>query len=172
MLVKIRRNDFEVLNDVSLIWACIEPTIQLIRGKNFIVKSEVYAHLTTGQQALLMFQVLYGHTTKGIEEFYSHLSYLLSNKGVWSQLKNGMQYFGDYEMLHILEKMDGIFQSLKTEKFIEAVEQHNVLIAKNPELSASMIILNQSLSDVFPSSIKRVATYIRKNPDEFVQIID
>lgn len=54
-----------------------EPTIQQVRGKNFVVKSEVYSHLTTGKRALLMFQMLYGHTSKGVEEFYSHLSYLL-----------------------------------------------------------------------------------------------
>jgi hypothetical protein len=174
-LITVKRKDFESLNDVSLIWTCIQPAIQQVRGKNFAVKSEVYAHLTSGQRALLMFQVLYGHTSKGIEEFYSNLSYLLSNKGVWSQLKKGMQYFGDYDMVQILEKMDIVFQSIKTEEFKESAEQHNVLIAridKNAELSASMSLLNKSLSDTLPLTIKLVATYIRDNVDEFVQFID
>ncbi|MHB8061929.1 MAG: hypothetical protein ACYDG2_04725 [Ruminiclostridium sp.] len=175
MLVTVKRNEFEALNDVSLIWTCIEPTIQQIRGKNFVVKSEAYSHLTTGQRALLMFQMLYGHTSKGVEEFYFNLSYLLINEGVWSQLKKGMQYFEDYDMVQVLEKMDIVFQSQKTEEFEKSAEQHKVLIAdtdKNAELSASMSLLNKSLSDTLPLSIKLVATYIRDNADEFVQFSD
>ncbi len=78
-------------------------------------------------------------------------------------------------MIQILEKMDIGFQSLKTEEFKESAEQHNVLAAdidKNAELSASMSLLNKSLSDTLPLTIKLVATYIRNNVDEFVQFID
>jgi BMFP domain-containing protein YqiC len=174
-LITVKRKDFEALNDVSLIWTCIEPTIQQIRGKNFVVKSEAYASLNPGQRALLMFQVLYGHSSNGIEEFYLHLSYLLSNKEVWSQLKNAMRYFKDYDMAQILEKMDIVFQSLTAEEFNENAEQHNVLITsvnKNAELSESISILNKSLSETLPLSIKLVASYIRDNVDEFVQLID
>ncbi len=175
MLITVKRKDFESLNDISLIWICIEPAMQQARGRNFAVKSEVYAHLTPGQRALFMFQMLYGHTSKGVEEFYSHLSYLLSNDGVWSQLKKGMQYFGDYNMIQILEKMNIVFQSLTTEEFKESVEQHNALIVdidKNAELSASMSLINKSLSETLPLTIKLVATYIRDNVDEYVQLID
>jgi hypothetical protein len=174
MLVTMKRKDFEALNDVSLIWTCIEPTIQQVRGKNFVVKSDVYAQLSTGQRALLMFQMLYGHTSNGVEEFYSHLSYLLLNKGVWSQLKNGMRYFGDYDMIQVLEKVELFFQRLKMEEFKDSEEPHNILAGfdKNAELSASMLLLNRSLRDTLPSTTKRVATYIRENVNEFVQFID
>lgn len=163
------------MNDVSLIWACIGPTMQQVRGRNFVVKSEIYATLTPGQRALFMFQVLYGHTLYGVEEFYSHFSYLLSNKSFWSQLKKGMQYFEDYAMLQILEQMDIVFQSLEIEKSKESVEQYNILIAdidKNTELSTSISLLNKSLNDTLPLTVKLVATYIRDNADEFVKLID
>lgn len=175
MLTTLKRQMFESLNDISLIWACIEPTIQQIRGKNFTVKSEVYSHLTAGQQALLMFQVLYGHTTRGVREFYSHLSYLLSNKGTWSQLKKGMQFFEAHDMLQLLENMDIVYQGLRTEGFNEAADQHNTLIDsidKNTELSTIMDRLDKSLSDILPLTIKLVAVYIRNNLDEFVQLTD
>lgn len=158
MVVTVNRKDFEALNDVSLIWTCIEPAMQQARGKNFVVKSEVYSHLTTGQRALFMVQMLCGHISGGVEEFYSHLSYLLSNNGVWSQLKKGMQYFGDSDMVQILEKMDMVYQSLKTEEFKESTEQYNVL--------------NKSLGAALPLTINRVAAYIRDNEDEFVQFVD
>jgi len=161
MLKTAKRKDFEVLNDIALIWCCIEPTIEKIRGKNFTIKSEFYSQLNPGQRALLMVQMLYGHTSTGVEEFYSHQSYLLSNRGVWSQLKKGLQYFGDFTMVRILEKMDIVFQSLKTEEFEE-----------NAELTATMSLLNQSLRDALPLTLKLVAAYIRNNAEEFVQFID
>ncbi len=167
MFITVKRKDFETLNDVSLIWTCIEPAILQARGKSFTIKSEVFANLTAGQRALFMFQVLYGHISKGVEEFYSHLSYLLSNKGVWLQLIEGMKYFRDYDMVKILEKMDLVFK--------EIAQQHNALIVsidKNTELSASMSLINRSLSDTLPSTIKLVATYIRDNTDEFVEVVD
>ncbi len=172
MLVTVKRKDFEVMNDISLIWTCIEPTIQQIRGKNFEIKSKAYASLNLGQRSLLMFQMLYGHTSNGAEEFYTHQYYLLSNEGVWSQLKKGMQYFGDYDMMFILEKMEMDFKSQKTEEYINAVEQPSILFNKYTELSSSKSNLNKLLRDAFPSSIKLVATYIRNNTGEFVQFID
>lgn len=172
MLIMINRKKLEELDDISLIWTCIEPTIQLIRGKSFAVKTEAYTHLTTGQRALLMFQMLYGHTKNGVEEFFSHQAYLLLNKGVWSQLKKGMQYFGDYNMMQLLEQMDIEFQNLKTDEFNELVEQHSVLIDNKAESSVSMSILNQSFREALPSTIKQVANYIRNNSDEFIKLID
>jgi hypothetical protein len=172
MLVAIKRKDFEKLDDISLIWACIEPTIQKVRGRNFTIKSEVYLQLNDGQKALLMFQVLYGHTLHGIEEFYSHLSYLLSNKGMWSQLKIGMRYFGDLNMMQIIEKMEIDFQSLKTEDFDETTEQHNALIDINAELSSSINLINKSFFEALPTTIEIVAAYIRNNTDEFVEFTD
>lgn len=173
MLVTIKQKDFEAFEDASLIWACIEPTIQQVRGKSFTIKSEVYVTLTPGQRALLMFQMLYGHTTNGIETFFSHLAYLLSNQGVWSQLKKGMEYFGDQDMVQILEKMNTVFQNQNREEFIESAEQNNVLVDfdQDVELSASVNLLNKSLSDTIPLSIERVATYIRNNINEYAQII-
>ncbi len=174
-MITVKRKDFEALNDVSLIWTCIGPTIQQIRGKDFVVKSEAYAPLNPGQRALLMFQVLYGHTSNGVEEFYSHLSYLLINKAVWPQLKKGMKYFGDYDMVQILEKMDIAYQSLKVDEYNENTEPHSVYITgtyKKAELSESLSNINKSLSDTLPLSIKLVASYIRDNVNEFVQLTD
>lgn len=69
MLVKMKRTQFNSLDHITLAWKCIEPTIQQIRGKNLNVKSQVYAQLTQGQKALLMFWILYGHTRNGVARF-------------------------------------------------------------------------------------------------------
>lgn len=166
MLVTGKQKDFEALDDVSLIWTCIAPAMQQARGKNFAVKSEAYSHLTIGQRALFMFQVMYGHTTKGIEEFYSNLAYLLSNKDVWSQLKKGMQYFGDHNMMQIVERMEVLRESAEQDIILTAGFDRNI------ELYSAISLINKSFSDTLLRTIRRVAAYIRDNPDEFVKITD
>lgn len=175
MLEAVKRKDFAVLKDSSLIWTCIEPTIRQVQGKNFHVKAEAYSQLTIGQRALFMFQVLYGHTSNGVGEFYSSLSYLLSNKDVWTQLKKAMEYFGDYDMCKIVEKMDLEYQKIKIEKVEEGAEQDFAvadIISKNAELYPSISFLNKELTDTLSLTIKRVAAYVRNNADEFVLFID
>lgn len=160
-MITVKREDFEILEDDALIWTCIGPTILNIRGRNFSVKSEEYALLNPGQRALLMFRVLYGHSSNGVGELYSHLAYLLVNPGVWSQLKNGVTFFGDDDMAQIIEKMETIYQGQKEGVF-----------EKNAEVSESLNDLNQALRETLPLSVKLVASYIRSHAEEFVQIVD
>lgn len=171
----MQRQEFNAYDDTMLIWTCIKPVILLIRGKNFSIKSEVYTRMTTAQRALLMFQMLYGHTSEGVIEFYTHLSYLLSNNGVWMQLKKAMQYFGDDDMLNLLNEMDIVFQSLNAKEFHENAEQYNSNmegVQNNSALFASLGELDTALHHALPSTIQRVSTYIRNHPDEFVRFQD
>lgn len=111
MLVRMKWQVFKSLDYGDLGWACIEPTIQQIRGKDFTVKSKVYAQLTTGQQGLLTFRVLYDHARNSVHEFYCWVSFLLVESKTWSEIKIGLQYFRDDAMLRFLEE---------TEDFLEA----------------------------------------------------
>lgn len=175
MLVTMKRKDFKSLEDISLIWACIEPTIQQVRGRNFAVKSEVYATLNRGQRALLLFQMLYGHTATGVDEFYTHMFYLLSNEGVWSQLRKGMQYFGAYDMEQLIEQMEMVFQSRHSGELDKSAEQQKVLFTEDDitaEMSSTSSLLNKTFRDLLPMTIKLVATYIRDNESEYVELID
>jgi hypothetical protein len=170
MLVTVKRKDFEALNDISLIWACIEPTIQKVRGKSFTIKSEVYSQLNDGQKALLMFQILYGHTLHGVEEFYCHLSYLLSNKGMWSQLKKGMLYFRAYDMIRLLDEMNTMYDNLKTGEFSKDEELRNGYFGEIEKDSLSR--LDALLNEILPSTISLVSSHIRSNPEQFVNFTD
>ena len=66
MLVTTKRQVFDSLDHAALAWMCIEPTHLQIRGKTPTMKSQVIAQLTPGQQALLMFHVLYGHAGNSV----------------------------------------------------------------------------------------------------------
>ena len=54
------------LDDEALIWVCVEPIVQKVRGKDPVIKSQVVMQLNTGQRALFLFQVLHGHANNGI----------------------------------------------------------------------------------------------------------
>lgn len=157
----IKRNEYESLDDISLIWTCMEPIIQQIRGQNFTVKAEAYTHLNASQQALLAFQILYGHTIHGVREFYDHLAYLLVHMEVWSVLKNGMQFFGDEVICNILVEMEKLYNGLKKLGYIEG-----------SDLQRTLNQLDESLQEQIPASIKLMGEYIRNHPGEFLVIED
>lgn len=149
MLGMIDRHVFDSLEENALIWACIHPLIHEIRGKDPIIKTEVYSSLTKGQRALLMFQILYGHTSDSTAEFFG-MQDMLSIKGIWGELQNSMRYFGDNQMLSLLQEMEEAYHSGKT--------------------GSNMInSIDRKLHEIMPESIKVVCSYIRNNPGEFVR---
>jgi hypothetical protein len=147
---------------------CVEPIIRQIRGKDFEVKSHIYKQLNTAQQALLMFQVLYGHSHNGIAQFYASVDYLLEKSVFWPELKAGLQYFRDDAMLQIIEKMEVIYHS-------GVIKQHQVaecsgIFPKKIDASASLDEINKLYNEIMPATLKRISDYIRNNPANFVQI--
>jgi hypothetical protein len=173
MLVIINRQVYNSLDDISLIWTCIEPTIKQIRGKNFMIKREFSSHLSSGQRSLLFFQILFGHTVNGVIEFYNHLSYLLSEKGVWSELKKGMEYFGEYSMVNLISEIEDTYHTIEENYCKEGSEWLDITnINKDSELKIKIDTLNKCLSELLPAVIKSISLYIRNNPDEFVRFED
>jgi hypothetical protein len=170
MLVMINREVFNSLDNISLIWTCIEPTIKQIRGKNFMVKREFSSHLSNSQRSLLMFQILYGHTVNGVIEFYNHLSYILSEKGIWSELKKGMEYFDEYPMANLITEIEDTYHTIEKNYCKEGSGCLDITnINKDSELKIKIDNLNKCLSGLLPAAIKSISSYIRNNPDEFVQ---
>ncbi|HEX3043526.1 MAG TPA: hypothetical protein VHY08_02125 [Bacillota bacterium] len=174
MNVIIKREVFNSLADDQLIWACIEPAIQPIRGRNFQVKSQIYSELTPGQRALLMFQVLYGHTRNGVAEFFDHTSYFLAEPGVWSEFKTGMRYFGDHAMLQLLEEIERLQPFIKKHQQPDSNEDFNGMGREPGNSSTILTAINQldaKLQEIIPETLHRIGEYIRNNPGEFVQFI-
>ena len=149
MLGMIDKQVFDSLEENALIWACIHPLIHEIRGKDPIIKTEVYSSLTKGQRALLMFQILYGHTREGAAELFG-MEDLLSIKGIWGELQNSMRFFGDNGMLSILQEMEDSYKNRKNGR--------NTMSSLDKKLQARM-----------PETIKLICGYIRSNPAEFVR---
>lgn len=169
MLIRMKRADFYSFNDNDLGWACIEPVIQKIRGRDLNIKSQVYAQLTRGQKALLMFFVLYGHSNKGIIQFYNEMGYLIKNVDIWSELKSASAYFDDESLLKILKEMEKMYYILQKQQMENyGIEINNL----DPELQKDINLLNERFHKVIKLSFKKIGDYIRKNPDEFVYFVN
>lgn len=168
MLITIKREKFDSLDDSALPWACIEPVVQQIRGKSFNIKSQVYTQLTDGQRALLMFQVIYGHTRNGINEFFDHTSYFLSEQGVWGQFRNGMKYFNEKEMLQLIEEIERFYQIVQDEKY----QKPEFNCGNEPHFKNTIKQIDNKLKEIMPLSLRNIGAYIRKNSNEFIEIND
>src|SRR5260221_3763464 len=130
MLVTMTRNEFESFEPRALIWACIEPTIGQVKAKSFEVKAQVSAQLSARQQALLMFQIMYGHTqfqqgleAIGIAELFGVIPYLPGQSRIWSSLKSSMRYFGDDAMLKLLEQMESHYFEADAEWHVADIDR-------------------------------------------------
>jgi hypothetical protein len=111
MLAIMSRRAFETMDDAALIWACVEPVIAKIRGRDHGVKEAAYAQLTAGQRALMMFQVLRGHSSSGLEEFFRLVPHLPSREGIWRALRKAMRYFGDDAFAQLLLEIEADYRA-------------------------------------------------------------
>lgn len=170
MLVTMKRPVFDSLDHAALVWACIEPTIEQIRGKDLTVKSKVYKQLTTGQRALLMFWFLYGHA-RWTAEFYWIVSYYISELKVWSGIKNGIRYFGDEAMFRIYEEIEGVLEA-RSQEIGESREVSVLDLDDDPKLFTTVDRIHEMYHKITPETIKRISMYIRNNPNEFVLLED
>lgn len=152
----MRQKDFNLLDDEKIIWICVEPIVQAVRGKHPQIKSQVIMQLNNGQRALFFFQVLYGHANHGISQFFHQISYLMDTVDIWSALKSGVKYFGDIEMLGLIEKMENAY-------YTEAKESGNTVFFEE---------LDRLYKEMIPSTVKLVGSFIRNHPAEFIQFQD
>ena len=158
MVVELERKTFENLGDMELITACIEPTIIQIRGQDLSVKAEKIAELHPGQQALCMFRILF--PAQGTADGYaSWVSYLLEQPGYWKGILGGLRFFGDTAMIALLEETAHIIGSRAATDSLMPTNDEPMLLPP----------LFEQFQDRFADSVRMIGTYIRSNPDEFVE---
>lgn len=141
------------MDDASLVWACIEPVIVKVRGKDLTAKMEVYSHLNEAQRALFMFQILYGHALRGIAGVFNELSYLLAIPAVWQELKESLLFFKADAMAKVLGEMERLYRVAG-----------DGLAGAAPQLAGYDATFGTSLEQ----AVRQVAAYIRVNPGSFL----
>ncbi|MFD0697561.1 hypothetical protein ACFQZT_26135 [Paenibacillus sp. GCM10027628] len=158
MVVEMDRKDWESFGDVELFMSCMEPTVLQVRGKDPAVKSQVISQLNSGQQALFMFRLLYPATNSAVD-YYSWISYLLEQPNYWVGIIDGLRFFGDTSMIRLLEETAGILKARTNEISSE----------DKIELQAKITPLFEKFQNTVPDYLQQISSYIRSNPEEFVQ---
>ena len=172
MLVRMKRQVFDSLDPAALAWECIKPIALPLRGKHPTVKSQVYAQLTAGQQALFVVQVLYNHAGEEAAELYCWVSMLLRDPQAWGAIKAGVRYFGDEAMVRLLEQLESVLEARHQQEEMQEREALPWDLDEDPELFTSMSQLNTTFHALAPASLELMGGYIRKAPSEFVLIED
>ena len=112
-----------------------------------------------------MFRVFYDHAKDSAQEFYSWVSYLLQAPGYWTGVTGALRYFGDENLLKLLED---------TKQVIE-INGHNAHagIGAFKELERQGLLhtmneLYERFQGIVSGSLKRISSFIRSNPQDFV----
>ena len=170
----MNRKEFGTMDDSSLIWACVEPIIAMVRGRDHAVKESTYAQLTAAQKALMMFQVLRGHSSDGLEEFFRLVPHLPSREGIWRELRKTMTYFGDDAFAQLLGEIEADYRAiLRTGMVAGTDEPYNAgKLMDGPELIETVRKHDRSLREAILRAEALIAARIRSDWAEFLELQD
>lgn len=168
----MKKEYFHSLHDSSLPRACFEPIIPLIRGKDSMVKDNIYRQLSTGQKALFMFNVYYNHASNSQVEFYWWSCYYLTQTKSWSALLEGLKYFNTNSMGQLLSELEEILYEVNPLLKLPSPDFSYKDLENNLDLNTQICRLYTQFKDISPSTLKDISEVIRSNPTEFIQFID
>ncbi|MBO9130729.1 hypothetical protein [Bacillus sp. 165] len=163
----MKRELFDSLDDDSLGQACFKPIIEAYKIEQTLGNdSKVYEKLTAGQQALFMFRVYFNHVRKSLADFHWWNSYFMAKPERWLGIKEGLCYFGDRDMLHLLERIEGALQCADNLSDFDVTYRNN--IEDDAELAFSLKPLQDAFHKMIPITVQRIGEYIRHHQNEFV----
>lgn len=178
MLIKMNKQDFDLLTDDSLSQGCFRPLIQNYKSRvvkqskddDSQMKENFYKELNEGQRALFMFYTYYNHANKSFVEFYWWSAYFFAQPKIWSALKASMKYFEEESLLLLLEMIE---IELKRHNHPDTLEHFKVTrdeLNRNQQLKSSIKYLHNIFEKTSPLTISKIDKYIEKNLHEFVEI--
>src|SRR5579884_942254 len=167
MLVTMRRQTFDSLDDAALANACIDPTIQWLHEKVSRVNTNFLMELTPGQQALFLFRAFLDRAGSTASDQYFWVSHILTEEKMWRGTQGALRYFGDEAMLQLLQEIAGVVEARQQQSDIQPWE-----LEADPAFFALMSRLNEQFHELVPATFERMGKYIRSQPDEFVVLED
>ncbi|RUT33504.1 hypothetical protein EJP77_07605 [Paenibacillus zeisoli] len=161
-----------MLGDEELGQACFDPLIQRYKEEQTLGNdlTILFNQLTRGQQALFVFQTHYVHASESLTEFYWWSAYFLATGMRWTGLKSSLGYFGEDELLDILESTEKVLVETGHPRSLEQFDLSRDHLHQHPKLLASIEVLEERYQEVVPGVRKRIAAYIRSHPEEFIQL--
>ncbi|MBD3922313.1 hypothetical protein H8B09_26395 [Paenibacillus sp. PR3] len=171
-LITMKQTEFDSMSDERLSWVCVEPMLVSIRAKDAATKTQVIGSLNLSQQALCMFRVFYDHARSSAGEMYAWVAYMLQTPGYWIGVTKGLSYFGDDQMVQLLEDTRQVIEEHERKSEVESEFHPFRDLEQNPELANIAAQLYIRFQEIEQDSIKRISSFIRLNPQHFVQIED
>lgn len=169
MLVKMKRENFESLDDGSLIRSCMEPVFQSVRGKSPEIKAQMYSSLNEHQQALFMYLVFVDHSRGSAAEFYCWTFFLLAEPKTWSEIGKALRHFRVDSLLQFLEETECTVQSVNG-KADRQGEARPGDLEDDPELRHAVEQLYERFRKLLPDAEQRISSLIRNRADLFVEL--
>lgn len=167
-LVSMTALRFETMNDEQLGWACAEPTLVSVRGKDMRAKSDALTGLTDGQRALCMFRVLYDHAKHSAMEYYGWIAYLLDKSDYWRGVMSGLEFFEDEPMIALLKESEEYLATRNRRLGKSWADLTVGDLAEDAELERTVGTWYRQFHEIADESLSAIARYIRANPDCFV----
>ncbi|GAF06636.1 hypothetical protein JCM16418_606 [Paenibacillus pini JCM 16418] len=112
-----------------------------------------------------MFYVFHNRTNS-IAEFYWFASYFICEMKVWNEMKSGMGFFGDIEMLHIYEELENLIV------FKNKLPNGHWLAASPADVATDQSLMNcmNTYKRRAPFTIEQINRFIQNNQDMFFKI--
>ncbi|MFP2902277.1 hypothetical protein [Corallococcus sp. 4LFB] len=154
-LIRMTRQELASLDDTALCQRCVQPAALAMRGRGSDVREEVYGALTPGQRAVFMFWVLYAHG-RGWTQMCAELPHLVGEDSFWLELKLAAKHLHLDELLAQTEAFEKHLREARAaNRPVQGKAQDDALLAKT-----------------LARDLHTVASYIRANPGQFVELKD
>jgi hypothetical protein len=163
LLVSLNKAELTAKDDWSLIWTCVSPFVFKVRGKNDLMKMNVYRQLSEHQKRLFIFTIYYNHARQSVDDFIYYSKLLLENN-YWHELTEAMAFFRNSTMVDLLNNIE-----------IEMKKSQLVTNADSPAdkvVAASIKNLFKSFLPVSDETLKLIGDDIRQNPTAYFSIQD
>jgi hypothetical protein len=161
LLVSLNKAELISKDDWSLIWTCVSPFVFKVRGKNDLMKMNVYLQLTEHQKRLFIFTIYYNHARQSVDDFIYYSKLLLENN-YWRELTEAMAFFKNSNMVDLLNRIE--------------IEMKKSVIAATIDLPADEVMV-ASIKNLFKSflpasdeTLKLIGDDIRKNPTAYFNL--
>lgn len=151
---QLTQAEIRTLQPVELCRRCMEPVIPKFRAQSLQARLRAVETLTVGQQMLFAFWCLYNYGSDGWMGLCRRLTHVTSSEHFWSSLTTSADYFEVPELRRVIAE----FQPLRDSD----TEQHRGRIAE----------LDAELERLCPQALHQVGDHIRRQPADFVDVVD
>ena len=163
LLISLNRAELTAKDDWALIWTCVSPFVLKVRGKNDLMKMDVYRQPSAHQKRLFIFTVYYNHARQSVNDFIYYGTLLLENN-YWHELTEAMAFFKDGTLVDLLNRIE--VEMRKSQLATGTVPPADGVAA------ASIRSLFKSFLPVTDETLKLIGSDIRKNPTAYFNVED